>query len=76
MRVTMRIVPALASLAPLCLPSLVSAQSSRFEEFTITNPTVGDVAPDFTLQTVDGEQFTLSEAYSERPVVIEFGSYT
>jgi cytochrome oxidase Cu insertion factor (SCO1/SenC/PrrC family) len=76
MRVTKRIVPALAALALLSFPSLLSAQSSRFEEFTMTNPMVGDMAPDFTLQTVDGEELTLSEAYADRPVVIEFGSYT
>jgi peroxiredoxin len=37
---------------------------------------VGEIAPDFTLETLDGEEFTLSEAYANRPVVIEFGSYT
>ena len=36
----------------------------------------GEGAPDFTLLTVDGEEFTLSEAYANRPVVIEFGSFT
>ena len=68
--------PALAALALLSFPSLLSAQSSRFEEFTMTNPMVGDMAPDFTLQTVDGEELTLSDVYAEPPVVIEFGYYT
>jgi len=53
-----------------------AAQSRKFEEFPEVFPKAGDVAPDFTLKTVDGETFTLSEAYAKQPVVIEFGSYT
>lgn len=53
-----------------------TAQSSKFEEFPNVFPKAGDTAPDFTLKTLDGETFTLSEAYAEQPVVIEFGSYT
>jgi hypothetical protein len=68
--------PAVVVAALLIAPSGAPAQNSRFEEFTFTPPLVGEVAPDFTLLTVDGESFTLSEAYSVRPVVIEFGSYT
>ena len=37
----------------------------------------GDVAPDFTLKTVDGTaQVTLSSFRGQRPVVLVFGSYT
>lgn len=72
----LRVAPALALLALLLVPSGSSAQSRRFDEFTETKPTAGEVAPDFTLQAVDGEEFTLSGAYAEQPVVIEFGSYT
>ena len=71
-----RIVPALALLAILLAPSHLSAQGTRFTEFTITKPLVGDVAPDFTLYTLEGEEFALSEVYANTPVVIEFGSYT
>jgi cytochrome oxidase Cu insertion factor (SCO1/SenC/PrrC family) len=72
----LRAAPAIALLALLfAMPSL-HAQSARFEQFTETKPVAGEVAPDFTLQTVDGEVFTLSEVYAEGPVVIEFGSYT
>ena len=53
-----------------------TAQSAKFEKFPDTFPKAGDTAPDFTLKTVDGDTFTLSEAYAEQPVVIEFGSYT
>ena len=38
---------------------------------------VGDVAPDFTLKSLDGpEQVTLSDFRGKRPVVLIFGSYT
>lgn len=68
--------PAAAVAALLIAPSGSLAQNNRFEEFMFTPPLVGEVAPDFMLLTVDGEDFTLSEAYAVRPVVIEFGSYT
>ena len=71
-----RLVPAVVTLALFAGPSALLSQSSKFDEFTVTDPLVGDVAPDFTLQTLDGETFTLSEAYAAQPVVIEFGSYT
>ncbi len=67
---------AAALLTILLIPADSLAQSNRFDEFLVTQPLVGEVAPDFTLLTVDGEEFTLSEAYANRPVVIEFGSYT
>jgi cytochrome oxidase Cu insertion factor (SCO1/SenC/PrrC family) len=70
------VVPALVLAAFLLVPSSLHSQSRRFEEFTDTKPMAGEIAPDFTLQTVDGEEFTLSEVYAEGPVVIEFGSYT
>ena len=66
----------LALLALLLAPSGLSAQSSRFDEFAETKPMAGELAPDFKLLTVEGEEFRLSEAYAEQPVVIEFGSYT
>jgi hypothetical protein len=38
---------------------------------------LGDVAPDFTLKTVDGKtEVTLSEFRCQKPVVLIFGSYT
>ncbi len=67
---------AMALAAMLLAPSELLAQSSRFEEFPFTPPLVGEIAPDFTLLTVEGEEFILSEEYAVRPVVIEFGSYT
>jgi len=40
-------------------------------------PQVGDLAPDFTLETQDGKQsVTLSSFRGRRPVVLTFGSYT
>ena len=58
------------------LPLTLSAQSAKFDEFPTVEPKAGDMAPDFTLKTVDGEDFQLSEAVAQQPVVIEFGSYT
>ena len=65
-----------ALLALILCPSNVLAQSGTFDEFLKSKPKVGDVAPDFTLETLDGTEFTLSEAYAGQPVVIEFGSFT
>jgi hypothetical protein len=58
------------------LPLTVSAQSAKFREFPNAKPKAGDMAPDSNLKTVDGEDFQLSKAVAEQPVVIEFGSYT
>ena len=73
--------PYVLPLALICLAiglsaADVAAQSARFEQFVEASPKAGETAPDFTLKTMDGETFTLSEAYAEQPVVIEFGSYT
>ncbi len=67
---------ALLTLVMVTAPSDVFAQSERFEKFAETTPRAGEQAPDFTLKTLDGEIFTLSEAAANQPVVIEFGSYT
>jgi alkyl hydroperoxide reductase subunit AhpC len=72
----LRIVPVAALLALILCPTDVLAQGRMFDEFVKSNPKVGDIAPDFTLETLDGIQFTLSEAYATQPVVIEFGSFT
>jgi len=38
---------------------------------------VGDVAPDFTLKTLDGKKtVTLSRFQGKKPVLLVFGSYT
>ena len=71
-----KIAPVVALLVFLLVPPALYSQSARFEQFTETKPLAGEVAPDFTLETVDGERFTLSEVYAEQPIVIEFGSYT
>ena len=40
-------------------------------------PKVGEVAPDFTLKTVDGkDSFTLSHSTGPRPTVLIFGNFT
>ncbi len=39
-------------------------------------PSVGEVAPDFTLRTIKGDTVTLSEQIGEKPVVLIFGNFT
>jgi cytochrome oxidase Cu insertion factor (SCO1/SenC/PrrC family) len=58
------------------IPAAGFGQSAKFKEFQDNHPKAGDMAPDFTLKTRDGEEFKLSEAVAKQPVVIEFGSYT
>ncbi len=60
----------------LAAPRSARAQSAMFDNFTSTSPRAGEMAPDFTLLTLDNEPFHLLEALAEKPVVIEFGSFT
>jgi len=39
-------------------------------------PKVGDRAPDFTLESLDGGSFHLADFCGTRPVALIFGSYT
>ena len=48
-------------------------EAYRLEEFD--GPDVGELAPDFTAETVDGRQVRLSD-YRDRLVVLETGSYS
>lgn len=75
----------LALILVLLLPTVCLAQQEQrrprsargmFAEFPNRTPKIGEMAPDFSLMTLDNETFTLSEAYANGPVVIEFGSYT
>jgi hypothetical protein len=45
----------------------------NFEE---TPPTVGALAPDFTLMDIEGRPYHLAENLGQRPTVIEFGSFS
>ena len=71
-------------LALVLMPQVGSAQQrsmsermrAMWPEFASWAPVVGETAIDFTLQTLEGETFTLSEHYRDNPVVIEFGSFT
>ena len=75
-QIPFRIVPVAVLLALILCPSSLLAQSAMFDDFVKSNPKVGDIAPDFTLETLDGTEFILSEAYANQPIVIEFGSFT
>lgn len=57
-------------------PAPASAQSAMFDNFARTSPKVGEMALDFTLLTLDNEPFHLLEGVAEKPVVLEFGSFT
>lgn len=37
-----------------------------------TTPAVGDVAPDFTVKDVDGNELTLSKLVEQGPVIVAF----
>jgi len=72
-----RIVQSLAAaLFLLTVPHMVEAQSGRFDNFPDAKPTAGEVAPDFTLMTLEGETFNLHEVALDKPIVLEFGSFT
>jgi len=67
---------AMLALVWIAASSSGQAQSKKSDEFPNAHPKAGEMAPDFTLTTADGETFTLSEVVAKQPVVIEFGSYT
>lgn len=47
------------------------------KEFDALAPKMGDIAPDFELRDVDGENSVrLSEFRGRKPVALIFGSYT
>ncbi len=47
------------------------------KKFNPLAPKKGDMAPDFTLSDVNGENpITLSEHFGRRPVALVFGSFT
>jgi hypothetical protein len=47
------------------------------KHYDATAPKAGDVAPDFELRDVNGENpITLSEFHGVKPVALIFGSYT
>ena len=62
-------VPRMAMIAIPFKPLWMSARRGALQ--------AGDLAPDFTLPALHGDQkVTLSQEYKRRPVVLVFGSYT
>ena len=57
-------------------PTSAFAQSAKFEQFAETAPLAGEMAPDFTLNTLENESFNLMSVAADMPVVVEFGSFT
>ena len=66
----------LCLLALALAPNTAQAQSARFDQFAETSPKAGEMAPDFNLLTLENEPFNLMAMATEKPVVIEFGSFT
>jgi hypothetical protein len=72
-----RLLPSVTLLLLLVvLPNAAEAQSARFDTFPDAKPTAGELAPDFTLITLEGETFNLHQVAADRPIVLEFGSFT
>jgi hypothetical protein len=45
-------------------------------QFPHNKPALGEAAPTFVLQDLDGREVRLRDLIGPRPIVIEFGSYT
>jgi len=55
----------------------ISEHKAWQEKFDALAPKVGDIAPDFTLYDVNGEnRVSLSDFRGRKPVALIFGSYT
>ncbi len=55
----------------------ISEHKAWQEKFDALAPKVGDVAPDFTLYDVNGQnRVSLSDFRGRKPVALIFGSYT
>lgn len=55
----------------------ISEHKAWQEKFDALAPKVGDIAPDFTLYDVNGEnRASLSDFRGRKPVALIFGSYT
>ena len=53
-----------------------SGKKARFKDYPRAKPAVGQDAPDFALDDLDGKAYRLRDRVGKRPVVIEFGSFT
>ena len=55
----------------------ISEHKAWQEKFDALAPKVGDIAPDFTLYDVNGEnRVSLSDFRGRKPMALIFGSYT
>ncbi|MBW1945828.1 MAG: hypothetical protein JRJ51_23805 [Deltaproteobacteria bacterium] len=58
------------------IPVGASSQRERFKRDDGA-PKKGDVAPTFTLKTLDGEkEFDIARLLGRKPIILIFGSYT
>lgn len=49
---------------------------SRLAHFDTAAPRPGDVAPDFTLKDIDGQEVSLARLVGDKPVVLQLGSHS
>ncbi len=49
---------------------------SRLGHFVAESPEVGELAPDFSLQNLNGEEVTLTSLLGSRPIVLQLGSHS
>ena len=77
MVITGRLFWAVLLLGVLGMAGSADAQNMRRGRGSDNAPKVGDIAPDFTLEYLEGDKTaTLSDYAGESDVVLIFGSYT
>lgn len=64
---------AIALLALGCFPHKAGPKLAHFGEQA---PEVGETAPDFELENLDGEEVQLSDLIGEKPIVLRLGSHS
>jgi len=65
-------------LVPICLSGCLfpTKPGPSLKHFESEAPNVGDIAPTFALQTLEGQNVSLDSLIGEKPIVLQFGSHT
>jgi hypothetical protein len=67
---------AIAAVAVAQPPGGPTGRLDRFRGYLQAKPALGEAAPDFVLQDLDGKERRLKDLVGKQPIVIEFGSYS
>ncbi len=67
---------AAATLTAALISTPALAQRGMFGNFDRAKPTVGEVAPDFALEDLDGKTHKLHGLAQQQPIILVFGSFT